>query len=512
MFSTFLQVAVVFHFFLLSIVSADKSEEKNIHLPYHIKLFYSKGCEHCDGIRFEFLPPLLKEYKDSIHYEERSVEIAENLREIDRYEVIAGIPEERKTWPALIYRGVILEGENDIMNYLPGLLSGKIDPVDMPYLISEVKNNDVKESHKLHGETIIHAAYFYKTSCSECDRMESYLRLLSTEFPGLRISRFNIKDKHSKLINEFLSNRLNVPDEKHLATPSLFVGDHFLVGQSNLQRLTELLSGYEITGVPEIWEGLSKEQLVHAEQSILQRSESWAPLTIAFAGLVDGVNPCAFATIIFFVSYLSFLGRSRWDILITGMGFTLAVFFTYFFVGLGFFSFLERLTDMFQIVTIVIFGGTAILAVIFGGLSLYDFVRVIRGKPSDMVLQLPDFLKMRIHKTIRARTRMKGILIGALIAGFIVSILELACTGQVYLPTISYMLSIEGMRNKAFILLVLYNLLFILPLVFVFAVVFCGVSSRQIARFFQSNIAIVKLLTALLFFGIAALLVFSVFH
>jgi hypothetical protein len=46
----------------------------------------------------------------------------------------------------------------------------------------------------------------------------------------------------------------------------------------------------------------------------------------------------------------------------------------------------------------------------------------------------------------------------------IVSVLELACTGQVYLPTISFVVGIPEMRASAIAYLVMYNLVFILPL------------------------------------------------
>jgi cytochrome c biogenesis protein CcdA len=59
-------------------------------------------------------------------------------------------------------------------------------------------------------------------------------------------------------------------------------------------------------------------------------------LAVVLAGLVDGLNPCAFATIIFFVSYLSLSGKKGKEILITGASFTVGVFIAYLLVVLGF--------------------------------------------------------------------------------------------------------------------------------------------------------------------------------
>jgi cytochrome c biogenesis protein CcdA len=54
------------------------------------------------------------------------------------------------------------------------------------------------------------------------------------------------------------------------------------------------------------------------------------------------------------------------------------------------------------------------------------------------------------------------------ITGVVISIIELACTGQVYLPTILFVLGVPELRLQAGVYLVLYNLMFVLPLVVVF--------------------------------------------
>lgn len=97
---------------------------------------------------------------------------------------------------------------------------------------------------------------------------------------------------------------------------------------------------------------------------------------------------------------------------------------------------------------------------------------------------------------------------GALIAGFTVSILEFACTGQVYLPTITYMAT---QKASALGYLLFYNALFILPLLVVFGVVYFGVSSQTIAKVMERKVGAVKLILALVFFVVAALLIWAVF-
>jgi len=66
------------------------------------------------------------------------------------------------------------------------------------------------------------------------------------------------------------------------------------------------------------------------------------------------------------------------------------------------------------------------------------------------------------------------------------------------------------MRVRAFVFLVLYNLLFVLPLVVVFILAYYGTGSKQLTRFLQRRAATVKLGMTLLFAALATWLTVSV--
>jgi hypothetical protein len=124
-----------------------------------------------------------------------------------------------------------------------------------------------------------------------------------------------------------------------------------------------------------------------------------------------------------------------------------------------------------------------------------------------MKLQLPDFLKKRIHQTIRKESQSARYFLAAIVAGFIVSLLEFTCTGQVYLPTILFVTNIPSLRASAFSYLVLYNLMFIVPLLTIFGIVYWGVTSEQLAFFLQKRASTIRLLTSILFFVLAGILI-----
>jgi hypothetical protein len=135
-----------------------------------------------------------------------------------------------------------------------------------------------------------------------------------------------------------------------------------------------------------------------------------------------------------------------------------------------------------------------------------------------MRLQVPDFLKKRIHRIIRTRssefegneeTQLARLLIIAIFIGFIVTLLQSTCTSQVYLPTLLFVTNIPSLRGSAFLYLIFYNLIYILPLLAIFGIVYWGVTSEQLSFFLQKRASTIKLLTAIFFFALAGILIVS---
>ena len=135
-----------------------------------------------------------------------------------------------------------------------------------------------------------------------------------------------------------------------------------------------------------------------------------------------------------------------------------------------------------------------------------------------MKLQVPDFLKKRIHQIIRVRSDVleankespsTRFLLAAMAIGFMVTLFQSTCTSQVYLPTILFVTNIPSLRASAVSYLLLYNLMFIVPLLIIFGVVYWGVTSEQLAFFLKKRASSIKLLTSLLFLALAGILILS---
>ncbi|MFC1538711.1 cytochrome c biogenesis CcdA family protein [Candidatus Latescibacterota bacterium] len=477
--------------------------------------FYSEDCEHCEAVRNDFLPGFLEKYGEHFEFVELEVSNESNLDSLYAMESRVNVPEADKDYPAVYFMGSMLEGENAVRLKLENLVKQYLSNPDSSSQVNDdvmARIPEIIDLETLKAEKIIHMAYFYKKGCKECSRAEEIIDWLGTIYGVVAIDEFDIEKRENKIIATALAIRTGVPEDKIMSTPSFFIGGEEYLLSEDISRnaLADIIQKYSNTGAAPVWKTFTPDEIETSESLIKDQFNSFAFWAVALAGLGDGINPCAFATILFFVSYLGMVGRKKNEILIVGLSFAFAVFITYFLVGLGFLKFIKTMTNI-ELLAKIIFGGTAVLCGAFGIISIYDFFKAKEGNTGDMKLQLPKFLKQRIHKTIREKAQMKSIVAGAILVGFMVSILEFACTGQVYLPTITFMVGVEGLKSMAILYLLLYNIFFIVPLLSVFAVVYFGVSSHSISHIMESNVATVKLILAGIFFTVGGLLFWVAF-
>lgn len=263
-----------------------------------------------------------------------------------------------------------------------------------------------------------------------------------------------------------------------------------------------------------------KAVVVAKKEAFIERFKNFGLATIVTASLLDSINPCAFTVIVFFVSFLAFAGYDKKTMIAVGLAFIVAVFVSYILIGLGLFQFLKQVA-VFHTMAKIVYLVTAFLALALGAYSFYDAWVFHKTKNTEKILlKLPEFLKSRIQSVIRKKTDIRpgraehgkhlaALMASALSCGFIVSALEFVCTGQLYLPTIVYILGVPELRLKAIAYLLLYNFIFIFPLFVILYLGVLGVTSVQFSNILRRHLSIVKIATALFFVALgAALLIF----
>lgn len=336
---------------------------------------------------------------------------------------------------------------------------------------------------------------FLSFGCEECETVKGKIipNLKAKYGHSIRVKEFNIEDPDNYRLmlelEETYGHRLKNPP------PTIFVGDHVLDGGGEIRsRLDGIVREYYLKG------GCGWPQAKKGEEDPgIRRFRELGILAILGGGLLDGVNPCAFTVLAFFVSYLSLIGRKGKEILLVGGAFTLSIFLSYLLVGIGVFGFIRRIPQLLgQALLILVTGGTMLL----GAKNLYEYYR-IRGGTFQM--SCPVSLG-RVRDLIKRYAQVRYYVVGAFIIGLIVSVIEFLCTGQIYLPIIFVLRHVPELQIHAFLYLVLYNLLFVLPLVVVFLLAYYGTTSEWLTRMSERHLGKTKLLTATLFFGIAGIL------
>ncbi len=257
------------------------------------------------------------------------------------------------------------------------------------------------------------------------------------------------------------------------------------------------------------------EQTTHKsklEEYLFSRLKEATFWVIAGAGLLDGLNPCAFATIVFMVNLLFLLGHERKRIFEVGITYSIAVYVTYFLLGFFFFEIWQHL-GKYHIISQIAYGIMAALLFLFASLSIKDAIQYKKErKETGFILGLPKGWRVKINQYLKQSFAERRLIIAALLSGVVVSFLEAGCTGQIYFPIIMLIHSETAYRIRAIFYLLLYNAFFIVPLFAVFLSVYFGSRSKKIVEFGRKNILFSKIALAVLFIILGILLLEGALH
>ena len=487
-----------------------------------VLFFYSNSCSHCLKIIDTIVNPMNAEYPGLVDF--KLLELGERTN----YEALMAVeeqlqsPTDNRDLPVVVIGNQILTGEEQNNTNLRRLVEAGIegDPIPLPeiegvdhsLLITStpqplevpIEACSIDNPENCVTDNPIYVAYFYQTGCKECARSETDLAYLLDKYPQMIIEEFNIYDEAG--LANWLAERVNRVDDLH--TPAIFIGDQAWIGEAEIrpQTIEPVLEDLLETGSPRFWNEYNPEK---GSQTLMERFQKLGWVAVLLAGLVDGLNPCAFATIIFFVSYLALSGHKGKQILLTGASFTIGVFLAYLLVGFGFYKVLDLIKEYMNILSKIVYGLTALFCLVLAILSIRDYFKTRHGDLDDMALKLPEPLRKRINATVREGRKSNSYYLSAFVVGLVVSILELACTGQIYLPVIISMSTLPELRGKAVLFLLLYNLMFIVPLIVVFILAYFGTTSKDLAAFLKKHAAAVKIGMAVVFLALAAWLISS---
>jgi cytochrome c biogenesis protein CcdA len=369
----------------------------------------------------------------------------------------------------------------------------------------------------------LHITLFSSLTCAECEKIKTKLvpELQKTVSSKIVIDEYPLDDaqNYEHLIN--MEKKFS-PDNELRKMPVLFVISESRVTILGGAKQINNMLGSAINEHLKL--GNNKKVVLPAGTSaetkgfIISKFGKFSLTVILVAGLIDGINPCAFATLIFFITYLSMmLKKTRTQIMVVSISFIAGVYVTYFLLGIGILKFVSMVSGIYLISKIMyfVFGMfTLTLAVLY----FYDSFTIKKiedsggaeGTDKKVLTALPTFFRWKMYDVITKFTQHKWFFAVVFLVGVLISILELFCTGQIFLPTLMYMTTLPDYRVTAVAYLLLYSFMFVAPLIVIFLLYYFGSELEIIEHTFRKYIFIIKILTAFLFLGLAIFMFISI--
>ncbi len=366
------------------------------------------------------------------------------------------------------------------------------------------------------GKEKIPIVYFSTPGCEECVITRNYLDSLKEIYPYIEVEEFSLGDTKNREILSHFNKAYNVPDSKSNTAPAVFIGKQYFIRGEATKNLEHAIKNYNYSETKFLQDTLKSVNGKTGKNNLVKMFNRFGVLTVLGAGLIDGYNPCAFTVLIFFISFLLLREKSKKDILAVGISFILGFGLSYFLLGIGLFKIVSKWRYFNDIAKWVYFA-TAVATFVFAVLTVSDYIKAKNGDASKMTLQLSKTEKSTIHSLLR-NPRVQGTAIFSFLVAFPVSIVSFSCTGQTYLPTIVYIYSIPALKIKATLYLMLYNIMFVLPLIAIVFFVYRGATSKKVIAWFTAHLATIKLWTGMVFFALCGylsfktLLLFNIIH
>src|SRR3989338_1991444 len=347
-------------------------------------------------------------------------------------------------------------------------------------------------AHLVNG-AVLTVEFFWGEGCPHCEKVKPLIEDLSHRYSGIEFRSYEVygNQANARLLLQRYAE-YDAPNER--GVPVVLIGRTLLLGDQPIIDSLEnvIISELELVqptiqsepAVPEPVAVPTEQPAVEAETNILEATNGltaeepslpiydnkpyslWA---ITGAAVVDSINPCAIAVLLILLTALMLGAGEKKRALLGGLAFTVSIYITYFLFGLGLLQ-LINVTNLAGVMAKIV----GVVAVIIGLANIKDFF--FYGA-CGFVMEIPRSWRPTLKKILSQVTSP----LGAFLAGFVVTLFELPCTGGPYFFVIG--LLAQALRLVEVLpVLLYYNLVFVLPLLLIVFAGYFGFSSVQRAE------------------------------
>jgi cytochrome c biogenesis protein CcdA/glutaredoxin len=327
--------------------------------------------------------------------------------------------------------------------------------------------------------------FFYGTGCPHCAIVEKYIEKENLD------KRFSIEKReiyfnrdNAVLFNNLL-DRLGIASENR-GVPAVVYGDRVVIGDAPIIEFLQNLS-------EEVVPAESRQPgPISTEIKTQQQTPDLTLLAVVVGSLVDAINPCEFAVLIILMTTILATGNAG-KAFISGLAFSVSVFISYFLMGLGLYKALGvgGISGWF-------YKFIGWLAIVLGLLNLKDWLWYGKG----FLMEVPISWRPKLKSLIGSVTCPKG----AFAIGFLVSLFLLPCTSGPYIVILG-MLAKRVFDTKAILYLILYNLIFVSPMVLISWLVYRGFNPAKAEEIRQKRLRVLHLVAGVVMFAMGIVIV-----
>ena len=310
---------------------------------------------------------------------------------------------------------------------------------------------------------------FYGEGCLHCAKVEEYLKEYNLEEAIVKKEIYHNSQNAQEFNKICEQERIDLMNR---GVPFLYTDDdECLVGDRQIISYFENKTG---------------ESAKDHKETTKQEANNLTVLILIGAALVDAINPCAFAVLLILMATVLTSGNKK-RALLSGIAFSASIYISYFLMGLGLYSVIAGVKTAQVFIKII-----AILAIILGLFNLKDFFWYGKGFLMEVPLKWRPKLKKIINSIVSPT--------GAFLIGFLISLFLLPCTSGPYIVIIG-MLGHKVTYIKAIWLLLLYNLIFILPMIIITLLAYLGMDIKKAEEKRSKNLKILHLIAGLIMLG-----------
>jgi len=356
-----------------------------------------------------------------------------------------------------------------------------------PYTPKSQDTQPILPIFQQHTDEKVCIVYFYTPTCIHCANLKPYIETIEQKYAdNIMLERYDVtQPENIALYNRFCTSK-HYEDK---SIPLIGINEKLLTGETQIKTQLE----------PEIQRGIAMDEKIcpiegmHCSIPITQndtdplipelgKSLAWTAILplILFTGLADGINPCAFAVLLFIMAFLLEISNSKKRLIKITTAYITAVLTVNILLGILYYYTSIQLGHPELIRNIAI-----TLALIAGLINIKDYFSYGKG----ITLKIPESSKTHIQKLTKKATLPSAILLGSLVA-----ILEAPCSIPIYLTVIEVLKSHGHILAQILPYILIYNIMFILPIIVLALMIYYGEESKPLEKWRDKHKRLMKLM------------------